>query len=316
MKAAFVFPGQGSQSVGMMGVFEKLPAVRETFDEASGYLGIDLWKLVQEGPAEKLNETVNTQPVMLVAGVAMYRAWQASSDIRPALLAGHSLGEYSALVASGMLKFSDAVPLVRYRAQAMQDAVPAGVGAIAAIIGLEDDAIRQVCSEASVGEQQVEAANFNSPSQVVIAGHKVAVERGMELAKTKGAKRAMLLPMSVPSHCALMRPAAMQLKNRLGQIALHAGSIPVLQNADVAAASTEAKVKDALVRQLYQPVRWVETVRALVAAGATHVLECGPGKVLAGLNKRIVPDAKILTFGDLENFQDAVESFKGDRIES
>ncbi|MEQ1881046.1 MAG: ACP S-malonyltransferase [Burkholderiales bacterium] len=316
MKAAFVFPGQGSQSVGMMGSFEKLPAVRQTFEEASGYLGIDLWKLVQEGPAEKLNETVNTQPVMLVAGVAMYRAWQASSDLRPVSMAGHSLGEYSALVASGILKFADAVPLVRFRAQAMQDAVPAGVGAIAAIIGLDDDAIRAVCREASAGAEQVEAANFNSPAQVVIAGHKVAVERGMELAKTKGAKRAMLLPMSVPSHCALMRPAAMQLKNRLAQIALHVGSIPVLHNADVAAAATEDKVKDALVRQLYQPVRWVETVRTLVAAGATHIVECGPGKVLAGVNKRIVPDAKILTFGDATNFEEALASFKGDRIES
>jgi [acyl-carrier-protein] S-malonyltransferase len=298
MKIAFVFPGQGSQSVGMMQSFGELPGVRETFTQASELLGQDLWKLAAEGPAEELNLTANTQPVMLVAGVALYRAWQARQGSAPATMAGHSLGEYTALVASGALDFADAVPLVRFRARAMQEAVPAGVGAMAAILGLDDDAVRAVCAEASSVNEVAEAANFNSPAQVVIAGNKAAVERGMEIAKARGAKRAVLLPMSVPSHCSLMRPAAERMREQLRSPSFSSGAVPVLHNADVKSAESADAIKDALVRQLVQPVRWVETVRQMVSSGVTHIVECGPGKVLAGLNKRIAPDTQFLSFSD------------------
>ena len=310
MKIAFVFPGQGSQSTGMMTSFAQLPGVRETFAEASERLGQDLWKLVSDGPAEELNLTVNTQPVMLTAGIAVHRAWVAENGSRPQLSAGHSLGEYSALVAAGALDFADAVELVRFRAQAMQEAVPAGVGAMAAILGLDDDVVRAACAEASSGGEVAEPANFNSPAQVVIAGNKAAVERGMEIAKAKGAKRAVLLPMSVPSHCSLMRPAAERMRERLASVSIKASTIPVLHNADVKSAASGDAIKDALVRQLFQPVRWVDTVRALAAGGATHIVECGPGKVLAGLNKRIAPEAQNVSLSDETAFWDALAALK------
>lgn len=288
MKFAFFFPGQGSQSVGMMQGFGDQPVVRETFAQASEVLGQDLWLMVTE-PNEELNQTANTQPLMLTAGVAAWRAWQQAGGAQPSVLAGHSLGEYTALVAAGALDFAAALPLVRYRAEVMQGAVAEGVGAMAAILGLDDDAVRAVCAEDAQGEV-LEAVNFNSPGQVVIAGHKSAVERGMEAAKAKGAKRALILPVSVPSHCALMKPAADQLAAYLANVAITAPQVPVLHNADVAAYSDADKIKDALVRQLHSPVRWVETVQAIAAQDISHAAECGPGKVLAGLNKRIVAE--------------------------
>nr|WP_173069145.1 ACP S-malonyltransferase [Sulfurimicrobium lacus] len=304
MKLAFVFPGQGSQSLGMMQGFDALPVVRETFEEAGTVLKQDLWQLVASGPLEALNQTVNTQPAMLAAGVAVYRAWQRVGGNQPAFMAGHSLGEYSALVASGALTFADALPLVRYRAEVMQEAVAEGVGGMAAILGLDDDAVRAVCAEAAQGEV-LEAVNFNSPGQVVIAGNKAAVERGMELAKSRGAKRALPLPVSVPSHCSLMKPAAEKLAQYLQTVKLNAPQVAVLHNADVKSYSSEADIKDALVRQLYQPVRWVETIQALAAAGVTHVAECGPGKVLAGLNKRIVAEMQGLALTDAAALEQA-----------
>lgn len=271
-----------------MSGFADAAAIKNTFIEASDILGLDLWAMATE-PNEAINETTNTQPIMLTAGVATWRAWQAVSEEMPKVLAGHSLGEYTALVASGALAFKDALPLVRYRAEVMQSAVPAGVGAMAAILGLDDDTVRAVCAEAAQGEV-VEAVNLNSPGQVVIAGNKAAVERGMELAKTKGAKRALPLPVSVPSHCALMQPAAIKLQAYLQNVAFNAPQIAVLHNADVLAYHDVDKIKDALVRQLYSPVRWVETVQAIAAQGVVHSAECGPGKVLAGLTKRIVAE--------------------------
>ncbi len=310
MKIAFVFPGQGSQSMGMMDSFAALPAVRETFSQASDVLRQDLWKLVAEGPAEDLNLTVNTQPVMLTAGVALYRAWKANAGAAPLMAAGHSLGEYSALVAGDAVNFEDAVTLVRYRAQAMQEAVPAGQGAMAAILGLDDEVVRLACTEAGAKDEFVEPANFNSPAQVVIAGNVAAVERAMEIAKGRGAKRAVLLPMSVPSHCRLMRPAAERMRVRLAEVHVQPSSMPVLHNADVSNATSADAVRDALVRQLYQPVRWVETIRTLVTGGATHIVECGPGKVLAGLNKRIAPDTPTYSFGDAAAFNQALAALK------
>jgi len=310
MRIAFVFPGQGSQSVGMMQSFAELPGVHESFAQASELLGQDLWKLAAEGPADELNLTANTQPVMLVAGVALYRAWQARQGSAPAIMAGHSLGEYTALVAGGALEFADAVPLVRFRARAMQEAVPAGAGAMAAILGLDDDTVRALCSEASSTNEVVEAANFNSPAQVVIAGNKAAVERGMQIAEARGAKRAVLLPMSVPSHCSLMRPAAERMRKELGSLSFRRGTVPVLHNADVKSAESADAIKNALVRQLVQPVRWVETVRQMVSDGVTHIVECGPGKVLAGLNKRIAPGASILSFSDVAAFGQALSALK------
>ncbi|MDI1361712.1 ACP S-malonyltransferase [Methylotenera sp.] len=287
-KFAFIFPGQGSQSVGMMNGFGESAIIRDTFTEASDILGLDFWSMTTE-PNEAINETTNTQPIMLIAGIATWRVWQASTDKLPSVLAGHSLGEYTALVASGALSFADALPLVRYRAEVMQSAVPAGVGAMAAILGLDDALVREVCAEAAQNEV-LEAVNFNSPGQVVIAGNKAAVERGMELAKVKGAKRALPLPVSVPSHCALMKPAAVKLAEYLKNVTVNAPQISVIQNADVAAYQDAVKIKDALVRQLYSPVRWVETVQAIHAQGITQAAECGPGKVLAGLTKRIVAE--------------------------
>lgn len=285
-KLAFVFPGQGSQSVGMMQPFAGLRAVGDVFAEAAEALKQDLWKLVAEGPAEELNSTVNTQPVMLTAGYAVYRAWRDAGGPEPAVVAGHSLGEYTALVAAGALSFRDALPLVRFRAQAMQDAVPVGEGAMAAILGLEDDAVRGACREAAQG-QVVEAVNFNAPSQVVIAGHKAAVERGVAAAKAMGAKRAVMLPVSAPFHSSLLKPAADRLASRLEGIQVNAPRMPVVNNVDVAMESEPRRIKAALARQACNPVRWVEVVQKMAAEGVAHVAECGPGRVLAGMTKRI-----------------------------
>ena len=283
---ALVFPGQGSQTVGMMQAFAESAVVRATFDEASAALGQDLWQLVAEGPAEELNATVNTQPVMLTAAYAMYRAWQDAGGPEPALVAGHSLGEYTALVAAGVIAFRDAVPLVRFRAQAMQEAVPIGTGAMAALLGLDDDQVRAACAEGAQGEV-VEPVNFNAPSQVVIAGHKAAVERAAEAAKRLGAKRAVMLPVSAPFHSSLLKPAADRLAGRLADVAFASPRIPVVNNVDVAEVGEPAAIKAALARQACNPVRWVEVIRHMAGRGVTHVAECGPGKVLAGLTKRI-----------------------------
>lgn len=296
-KYAIVFPGQGSQSRGMMNGYADFPVVRETFAEASEVLKQDLWQLVAEGSDADLNATINTQPVMLTAGIAVYRAWQTLNAPAPSIMAGHSLAEYTALVASGALKFSDALPLVRYRAECMQHAVPDGVGGISAILGLDDDAVRQVCKEAAQNEI-LEAVNYNSPGQVVIAGNRTAVERGMELAKAKGAKRAIMLPMSVPSHCMLLKGASEKLGAYLANVAIQVPAIPVVQNADVKSFADAASIKDALVRQLYMPVRWVETVQYFGTQGITHNIECAPGKVLVGLNKRIDTNQQALTLND------------------
>jgi len=287
-KLTFFFPGQGSQLVGMMAGFGDSKIIRDTFVEASDILGVDFWKMATEAN-DSINETTNTQPIMLIAGVATWRAWQVVASTVPSILAGHSLGEYTALVASGALSFADSLPLVRYRAEVMQSAVPAGVGAMAAILGLDDATVRAVCVEAALNDV-LEAVNFNSPGQIVIAGNKAAVERGMELAKIKGAKRALPLPVSVPSHCALMKQAALKLAEYLKDVTMTTPQIPVIHNADVASYDNADKIKDALVRQLYSPVRWVETVQSVYTQGITQAAECGPGKVLAGLTKRIVAE--------------------------
>ncbi|MFM0225066.1 ACP S-malonyltransferase [Paraburkholderia dipogonis] len=286
MKFAFVFPGQGSQSVGMLNAFADHAVVRETVQEASDALNQDLGKLIAEGPVEDLNLTTNTQPVMLTAAYAMYRAWLQAGGPKPAIVAGHSLGEYTALVVAGAMAFRDAVPLVRFRAQAMQTAVPVGEGGMAAILGLDDDTVRAVCAEASVAGV-VEAVNFNAPAQVVIAGHKAAVEKACEVAKAKGAKRVLPLPVSAPFHSSLLKPASDQLREYLASVEVQVPAIPVINNVDVAVVNEPVKIKDALVRQAAGAVRWVESVQAMSAQGVTHVIECGPGKVLAGLTKRI-----------------------------
>ncbi|MHA6892549.1 ACP S-malonyltransferase [Ralstonia pseudosolanacearum] len=289
MTFAFVFPGQGSQSVGMLNAFADHPVVAATLAEASDALGQDIGKLIAEGPADELNLTTNTQPVMLTAAVAVYRAWQAAGGPTPAVVAGHSLGEYSALVAAGAIAFKDAVPLVRFRAKAMQEAVPVGEGGMAAILGLSDDDVRAACAEAS-SAGVVEAVNFNAPAQVVIAGAKAAVEKACEIAKAKGAKRALPLPVSAPFHSSLLKPASDHLREYLSGVAVSAPAIPVINNVDVALVSDPAAIKDALVRQAASPVRWVETVQKMKADGIARVVECGPGKVLAGLTKRIDGD--------------------------
>ena len=304
VKFAFVFPGQGSQSVGMMQGYADFPVVRATFAEASDILGQDFWAMVNDGPADELNLTVNTQPLMLMTGVAVYRAWESLGGAKPVFMAGHSLAEYTALVASGALTFADALPLARFRAEAMQQAVPEGSSGMAAILGLDDEVVCAVCAEAAGGES-LEPANFNSPGQVVIAGHRNAVLRGMELAKAKGAKRAVMLAMSVPSHCSLMSPVVEVMRQRLERVTLQAPKIPVLHNADVQPHQDAAAIKDILLRQLCSPVRWNETIRAFAAAGVTHVAECGPGKVLAGLNKRIDANLQSLALVDSEALRQA-----------
>ena len=281
--------------------------VRQTFAEASEGAGVDLWVLSQDGPEEMLNSTEYTQPALLAAGIAVWRLWNAQGGMQPALLAGHSLGEYTALVAAGALRFADALPLVRFRAQCMQQAVPEGVGGIAAILGLDDDNVRAVCAEAAQG-RVLEAVNYNSPGQVVIAGHRDAVERGMELAKAKGAKRALMLPMSVPSHCSLLKEAAGRLRDYLAEVAIQTPVIPVLHNADVQRHADAAGIRDALARQLYSPVRWVETILEFCKQGMVCNAECAPGKVLAGLNKRIDANQQALALNDGKALQAALES--------
>jgi [acyl-carrier-protein] S-malonyltransferase len=296
---AFVFPGQGSQSVGMLDAWGDHPAVVQTLAEASAALGEDMGLLIREGPKEALELTTNTQPVMLTAAIACYRAWLAEGGPQPAAVAGHSLGEYSALVAAGALRLSDALPLVRLRAQAMQQAVPVGVGAMAVILGLEAEVVRQGCAQAAAATGEVvSAANFNDPKQTVIAGTKAGVDRACELLKTAGAKRALLLPVSAPFHCELMKPAAERLRERLAVVPLASPQIPLVNNIDAAAPGQPDAIRDALYRQAFGPVRWVEVVQALRAHGLRHILECGPGKVLSGLVKRIDAEAISLTVLD------------------
>ncbi len=286
---AFVFPGQGSQAIGMLNGFADNPVVAQTVQEASDALQFDLAKLIAEGPKEQLDLTTNTQPVMLTAAVACYRAWLQAGGALPKLVAGHSLGEYSALVAAGVIAFKDAVPLVRFRAEAMQNAVPVGQGGMAAILGLSDDEVRAACAEAAV-DGVVEAVNYNAPAQVVIAGAKAAVEKACEIAKAKGAKRALPLPVSAPFHSSLLKPASDQLRTYLQNVNFAAPAIPLINNVDVAIETDVVRIKDALVRQAASPVRWVETVQQIQAQGITQVIEIGPGKVLTGLTKRIHAD--------------------------
>jgi len=309
MSFSLVFPGQGSQAVGMMNAYGDSAVIRDTFAEASDALGEDLWQMASEGPAERLALTVNTQPLMLTAGVAVYRAWLAAGGSQPAIVAGHSLGEYSALVAAGAMQFADAVPLVRFRAQAMQEAVPAGEGAMAALLGLEADAAREVCAEAAQGEV-VEAANLNAPGQIVIAGAKAAVERAIEVARSRGAKRAMLLPVSAPFHCALMKPAAERLAVRLAEVAIATPVIPVLNNVDVRICEAPDDIRDALVRQAFSPVRWIESVQAIAASGVSHIFECGPGKVLVGMNKRIAKDLQTGSIHDADSLEQSIAAVR------
>jgi [acyl-carrier-protein] S-malonyltransferase len=309
MTFALVFPGQGSQSIGMMQPFADSAIVRDTFAEASDAVGQDLWQLVADGPAEALNATVNTQPVMLTAGYAVYRLWRKGGGAQPAMMAGHSLGEYTALVAAGVIAFCDAVPLVRFRAQAMQEAVPIGTGAMAAILGLEDQAVRDTCIEASQGEV-VEAVNFNAPNQVVIAGSKSAVERGVAAAKARGAKRAVILPVSAPFHSSLLKPAAARLADYLGNVAFKAPSIPVVNNVDVRVVDDPAAIKEALARQACNPVRWVEVIQRMKQGGVTNIGECGPGKVLAGLVKRIDAALQGIAIADTQTLNDAMGTLK------
>lgn len=303
---AFVFPGQGSQSVGMLDAWGDHPAVRSTLVEASEALGEDIGALIRSGPKEQLDLTTNTQPVMLTAGIACYRAWLADTGLEPTALAGHSLGEYTALVAAGALTLGDALPLVRFRAQAMQEAVPVGTGGMAAILGLDAAAVREGCARAAaeVGEA-VEAVNFNDPKQTVIAGTRAGVDKACELLKAAGAKRALPLPVSAPFHSSLMKPAAERLKERLAATAFHAPRIPVINNIDVLEQQQPEALRDALYRQAFGPVRWVEVVQALRGRGLTHILECGPGKVLAGMVKRIDAEAVTATVFDPASVEEA-----------
>lgn len=296
----------------MMNGYADLPIVQETFTEASDILKQDFWSMVNTGPADDLNLTVNTQPLMLTAGVAAYRAWTSLGGEKPAYLAGHSLGEYTALVAAEVLSFTDALTLVRFRAQAMQQAVPEGVGGMAAILGLDDAIIETICRDISSQNngESLEPANFNSPGQIVIAGHKNAILQGIEMAKSKGAKRAILLPMSIPSHCSLMKPAADRMRLQLEHVAMQSPQIPILHNVDVKPHAGTAAIQEILVQQLVSPVRWVDTIRAFAAAGITHVAECGPGKVLAGLNKRIDQNLQQLALADSEAIRQAVNNLK------
>ena len=306
MAFAFVFPGQGSQSVGMMAAYGDSAVVRSTFDEASATLGQDLWQMVSDGPAELLSQTVNTQPLMLTAAIATYRLWQEKGGRLPLVVAGHSLGEYSALVAAGVIGFKDAVPLVRLRATAMQEAVPVGTGAMAAILNLDDDKIREACIEAAekIGNGEVvEPVNFNGPGQTVIAGSKAAVEAACEGCKSRGAKRAVLLPVSAPFHSSLIRPAADRLAARLTELDFLTPKIPVVNNVDVAIETDPMKIKDALVRQAYSPVRWVETMQKIATMNVTTVAECGPGKVLSGLVKRCADSLTGLALADLASIE-------------
>lgn len=308
-KLAFVFPGQGSQSMGMLAELAAAHAeVGQTFAEASERLGYDLWALVQEGPEEKLNNTRYTQPAMLASGIAVWRVWNAAGGVQPGVMAGHSLGEYSALVAAGVLDFADAIELVERRGALMQEAVPEGVGAMAAILGLDDDAVRDVCAACTSDDALVSAVNFNAPGQVVIAGNSEAVDKAVDAAKEAGAKRAVKLPVSVPSHCALMKPAADGLAVAMSELDFGTATIPVLHNVDAATHNSDETIRMALAEQLYQPVLWVDTINNMAAQGATHVVECGPGKVLTGLCKRIDRSLKNLALFSPETLAAVQES--------
>lgn len=307
-KFAMVFPGQGSQSVGMMNGYGDLASVRSAIAEASEVLKQDIGKLMAEGPAEELNRTVNTQPVMVTAAYAAYSAWREQGGAEPQMVAGHSLGEYTALVVAGVLTFAECLPLVRLRAQAMQEAVPQGMGAMAAILGLGEDAVRSACAEAAQGEV-VEAVNFNAPGQVVIAGHATAVQRAMDACRARGAKRAVALPVSAPFHSSLMAPAAGKLREALAKLTFNAPRIPVIHNLDVKSHADGQAIKDALVGQTDHPVRWVESIQAMAAQGVTHVLECGPGKVLAPLAKRILGDLQGLALADRAGIDQGLQIF-------
>jgi [acyl-carrier-protein] S-malonyltransferase len=289
-KFSFIFPGQGSQTVGMMADFNNHPLIQSTFNEASQILNIDFWKMATE-PNEDINQTVHTQPILLTAGIATWRVWKSKTDLLPSYLAGHSLGEYTALVASNAMEFKDALKLVKYRAEVMQKAVPEGVGAMAAILGMSDSDVMNACKEAQ-GNEIVEAVNFNSPGQVVIAGNVLAVERAIEIAKSKGAKRAILLPVSVPSHCSLMQKASEELKEYLTNITIKKPNIPVIHNVDVLEHNDTNEIKDALSKQLCHPVRWVDIIKKIAFNKIIDIAECGPGKVLTGLTKRISPELK------------------------
>ena len=310
MKLAMVFPGQGSQSVGMLAGYGDAPVIRETVVEASDILNQDVGRLMAEGPAEELSSTVNTQPVMVTAGICAWRLWRDLGGTEPSLLAGHSLGEYTALVAAGAISFADCLPLVRLRAQAMQEAVPHGQGAMAAILGLEDDAVRAVCAEAA-GSEICEAVNFNAPSQVVIAGHAGAVKRAMEGAKARGAKRALALPVSAPFHSSLMAPAAARLSEALSKITLNLPRISVIHNVDAKSRGDLPGIRKALVTQADHPVRWVECVKEMAARGVTHVFECGPGKVLAPLTKRIAEGLQGLALADRAALESGAQLSRG-----
>jgi [acyl-carrier-protein] S-malonyltransferase len=310
MKLAMVFPGQGSQSVGMLQAYSGLAGVDEVRRSAGETLGGDFVRLLDEGPGEALNLTVNTQPAMVTAGFAAYSAWRALGGPAPAVVAGHSLGEYTALVAAGAIAFRDCLPLVRFRAQSMQEAVPAGQGAMAAILNLDDEQVRNACEEAAQGEV-VQAVNFNAPGQIVIAGHKTAVARAMEACKARGAKRALPLPVSAPFHSSLMRPAAEKLRAYLEGVGMAEPQVDLVNNVDVAVRRQPAEIKDALVRQAASPVRWVETIRKMRAMGVTHVVECGPGKVLAGMSKRIDGELQSHALADGASLEQALAALKG-----
>jgi [acyl-carrier-protein] S-malonyltransferase len=310
VKIAMVFPGQGSQAVGMVKVYAGLPEVDAVLAEAGRTLGADFLRVLEEGPAEALNQTVNTQPAMLAAGYAAYRAWRALGGPVPEVVAGHSLGEYTALAAAEAISFRDALPLVRFRAQAMQEAVPEGRGAMAAILNLDDEAVRAACAEAAQGEV-VEAVNFNAPGQVVIAGDKAAVARAIEACKAKGAKRALPLPVSAPFHSSLMQPAAQRLRGYLDGVGVAEPKIALVNNVDVSVENDARAIRAALVRQAAAPVRWVETIRALAQRGVTHVIECGPGKVLAGLTRRIDGNLQSLALADRASLEQALAALKG-----
>lgn len=309
MKFALVFPGQGSQSLGMMAAYGDSPIIRNTFDEASNVLGRDLWQLVTDGPVEALSQTVNTQPLMLTAAIAAYRLWQEKGGPAPALVAGHSLGEYSALVAAGVIAFKDAVPLVEFRAKAMQGAVPAGVGGMAAILGMDAETVKSICAQSEQGEV-VQAVNFNEPKQTVIAGHAAAVQRAADACKEAGAKRAVILAVSAPFHSTLLQPAADELKAKLETVQFNAPQIPLINNVDVAIETDPARIKDALVRQAASAVRWVETMQAMAAQGVVGVYECGPGKVLAGLVKRCSEELVGGAMADLAGIDAALAAVK------
>jgi [acyl-carrier-protein] S-malonyltransferase len=308
MKLAMVFPGQGSQAVGMLKGYAGLPEIDLVRKATAEIFGAEFIALLDDGPAESLNQTVNTQPAMVAAGYAAYRAWRALGGPEPEIVAGHSLGEYTALVAAGALGFQDCLPLVRFRAQAMQEAVPAGQGAMAAILNLDDEKVREACASAG---GTVQAVNFNAPGQIVIAGESAAVERAMEACKALGAKRALPLPVSAPFHSTLMRPAGDRLKSYLEKVSVRVPTMALVNNVDASVEADPARIKDALVRQSYSPVRWVETIERMVAAGVTHIVECGPGKVLAGLTRRISAETQSFGLADRASLEQALQAVKG-----